>query len=674
MTGVEFLDAGDRALPRGQAGAAHRLRRHRRRDPGDQRGPARPLPDEAVGPARGAALPGARRPARRLAGELPARCSRACASSATAGRPTATACATSWPATWSPTAGSTSRPTPRRVQLLDARRRGRGRRCRWSSSPTARTCPGPRLAELAEKVGLHTRAESAAYDLIVVGGGPAGLAAAVYGASEGLRTLLIEREAPGGQAGPARASRTTWASRSGLSGADLARRAVAQARRFGAEILAPHGGGQARVARTATTCSRSATASSVASQALLIATGVSYRMLDVPGVDRLAGAGVFYGAAITEALGGRGPGRLRRRRRQLRRAGRDLPRPLRAVGDAAGARQLARARACRSYLIERIEEADEHRVRTNASVAELHGEERLEAVSILDSTTGRGGARRRPRASSSSSAPRRAPSGWAAPLQLDAAGLHPAPVRTSSGDGQPRRTAGWLEREPYLAGDQRPRHLRRRRRAPPLDQAHRLGGRRRRHGGAPSSTSTCRAPVARAAPGAGKRRLSGERDGGSPPGSTVRSSGRCRCSPTSPTRKRTSCGRRPREIAAAPGEVIIAEGEPGDSLYIILSGELEVTKRDGDREITLATRRPGEFLGEMSLLEQAPRTASVRAVRGSELLAIGPEAFRRLLGTPAGGGDDDAAHGCGPPAQHRGLAGTERQAGLARNAGGGPRA
>jgi len=86
-----------------------------------------------------------------------------------------------------------------------------------------------------------------------------------------------------------------------------------------------------------------------------------------------------------------------------------------------------------------------------------------------------------------------------------------------------------------------------------------------------------------------------------------------------------------RHVAAAPGEVIIKEGDPGDSLYIILSGELEVTKQDGDREITLATRRPGEFLGEMSLLEQAPRTASVRAVQRSELLAIGPDAFRRLL-------------------------------------------
>ena len=84
-------------------------------------------------------------------------------------------------------------------------------------------------------------------------------------------------------------------------------------------------------------------------------------------------------------------------------------------------------------------------------------------------------------------------------------------------------------------------------------------------------------------------------------------------------------------ITAAPGEVIIREGDPGDSLYIILSGELEVTKQDGDRELTLATRQPGEFLGEMSLLEQAPRTASVRAVQKSELLAIGPEAFRRLL-------------------------------------------
>ena len=86
-----------------------------------------------------------------------------------------------------------------------------------------------------------------------------------------------------------------------------------------------------------------------------------------------------------------------------------------------------------------------------------------------------------------------------------------------------------------------------------------------------------------------------------------------------------------KQIRASPGEVIIAEGTPGDSLYLILAGALEVTKRDGDREITLATRRPGEFLGEMSLLEQAPRSASVRAVEASRLLVIGPEAFRQLL-------------------------------------------
>ena len=86
-----------------------------------------------------------------------------------------------------------------------------------------------------------------------------------------------------------------------------------------------------------------------------------------------------------------------------------------------------------------------------------------------------------------------------------------------------------------------------------------------------------------------------------------------------------------RRVTAAPGDVVITEGAPGDSLFIILSGELEVTKRDGDREILLATRRAGEFLGEMSLLEQTPRTASVRAVQPTEMLSIGPDSFRKLL-------------------------------------------
>ena len=136
---------------------------------------------------------------------------------------------------------------------------------------------------------------------MIVGGGPAGLAAAVYGASEGLRTLLVEREAPGGQAGTTSRIENYLGFPAGLSGADLARRAVAQATRLGAEILTARGATALRLEdryRLVTLDD----GSELACDALLVATGVQYRRLEVPGVDPLIGVGVFYGAAITEAL------------------------------------------------------------------------------------------------------------------------------------------------------------------------------------------------------------------------------------------------------------------------------------------------------------------------------------------------------------------------------------
>ena len=139
------------------------------------------------------------------------------------------------------------------------------------------------------------------YDMIIVGAGPAGLAAAVYGASEGLRTILIEREAPGGQAGTSSRIENYLGFPQGISGGELARRAVTQARRFGVEVLAPQEVTGVRIDgpyRIVTL----ADGSSISCHALLIATGVSYRKLDIPGIDQLTGAGVYYGAAMVEAM------------------------------------------------------------------------------------------------------------------------------------------------------------------------------------------------------------------------------------------------------------------------------------------------------------------------------------------------------------------------------------
>jgi thioredoxin reductase (NADPH) len=159
----------------------------------------------------------------------------------------------------------------------------------------------PPISEVAHKLGLKTKAEFPFYDLVVVGAGPAGLAAGVYGAADGLHTLLIEREAPGGQAGRSSRIENYLGFPMGLSGNDLARRAVAQARRFGVEILAPQEVKGVRIEGP----SRVLTLSDgveVGCRALLITTGIAFRKLDVPGLDRLTGAGVYYYAPMSDAF------------------------------------------------------------------------------------------------------------------------------------------------------------------------------------------------------------------------------------------------------------------------------------------------------------------------------------------------------------------------------------
>lgn len=158
----------------------------------------------------------------------------------------------------------------------------------------------PERRLLADKVGLQTEATTEFYDVIVVGAGPAGLAAAVYGASEGLRVAVIEREATGGQAGTSSRIENYLGFPKGISGTDLARRAAAQAQRFGAEIIAA-GEVVAVSVEDQVKVVTLADGTRLGCRALVIATGMTTRMLEVPGYDRFAGAGVYYGAAITEA-------------------------------------------------------------------------------------------------------------------------------------------------------------------------------------------------------------------------------------------------------------------------------------------------------------------------------------------------------------------------------------
>jgi thioredoxin reductase (NADPH) len=158
----------------------------------------------------------------------------------------------------------------------------------------------PTILELAGRLGIASQPTQEHYDLVIVGGGPAGLAAAVYGASEGLRTIMLEREAPGGQAGQSSRIENYLGFPMGLSGSDLARRATDQARRLGAELLTIQDavGMRADGAGRIVELSNGGTLSS---NCVLVASGVSYRQLDAPGFAELTGAGVYYGAALTEA-------------------------------------------------------------------------------------------------------------------------------------------------------------------------------------------------------------------------------------------------------------------------------------------------------------------------------------------------------------------------------------
>jgi len=240
-------------------------------------------------------------------------------------------------------------------------------------------------ADVAKKVGLRTRAQTDFYDLAIVGGGPAGLAAAVYGASEGLKTVMIEKEAPGGQAGMSSRIENYLGFPAGLSGNDLARRAVVQAQRFGVEILSPlevvgvRTEGSYRIIKLAD-------GNEISCHALMISTGVQWRKLEAEGVARLQGAGIYYGGGATEALSCAGE-------------------IVYVVGGANSAGQAAMnfakyaervvilvrgdslAATMSQYLIDQIKETPNIQIWAHASVTEAHGATHLEEISVLCSDT-----------------------------------------------------------------------------------------------------------------------------------------------------------------------------------------------------------------------------------------------------------------------------------------------
>ncbi|MET9449904.1 FAD-dependent oxidoreductase [Streptomyces cinerochromogenes] len=261
-----------------------------------------------------------------------------------------------------------------------------GQRLPLVITPDCTVLVEPEAPELASHVGLATTPTADFYDLIVIGGGPAGLGAAVYGASEGLRTVLVERSATGGQAGQSSRIENYLGFPDGVSGSQLTDRARRQAAKFGAEILTAREvtglevNGAARVVRFAD-------GSAIAAHSVILATGVQYRQLPAAGCSELTGCGVFYGSALTEAASCQGQ-------------------DVYIVGGANSAGQAAMylSRGAKSvtllvrgpdlsasmshYLIQQIDEAPNISVRSHTVVEQAHGSDRLERLTLRDTVTG----------------------------------------------------------------------------------------------------------------------------------------------------------------------------------------------------------------------------------------------------------------------------------------------
>ena len=243
----------------------------------------------------------------------------------------------------------------------------------------------PTLLQIAEKINLKTHAEKPFYDLIIIGSGPAGLAAGVYGASEGLCTLLVEQEAPGGQAGTSSRIENYLGFPSGVSGGELARRAVTQAERFGAEIVTPQQAVRVKVDGQYRGVDLT-DGSELRCYALLLACGVTYRRLDVPGIDALTGAGVYYGSSISEAMSCSNE--------QVYIVGGANSAGQAAIYFARYARQVTMlvreeslSKDMSKYLIDRIERTDNIEVKTCTRVVAVHGKGHLESITIVDDRT-----------------------------------------------------------------------------------------------------------------------------------------------------------------------------------------------------------------------------------------------------------------------------------------------
>jgi thioredoxin reductase (NADPH) len=241
----------------------------------------------------------------------------------------------------------------------------------------------PDLKTLADKVGLQTKAELPFYDIIIVGSGPAGLASAVYAGSEGYRCLVVERAAPGGQAGSSPKIENYLGFPSGISGDDLTRRAVSQAKRFGVEILSAQEAVRVEI-KDAYRIVRLKDGTGLSCHAVLIATGASFHMLRMPGADKLTGAGIYYGAAYTEAMNYKdkdvfvagGANSAAQGALYLTRFARKVTVLIRGAAPTAS-----------KYLVDAMEENEKLEMLCNTDLVELKGGTSLEQIVVRNTVT-----------------------------------------------------------------------------------------------------------------------------------------------------------------------------------------------------------------------------------------------------------------------------------------------
>jgi thioredoxin reductase (NADPH) len=270
-----------------------------------------------------------------------------------------------------------------KARLLVEGANGGVMRCPTVFFPDGSILVEPETHALAEKLGLQTKPAQNSYDLVIIGSGPAGLAAAMYGASEGVRVVVVEREAPGGQAGSSPKIENYLGFPAGVSGAELTRRAVTQARRFGAEMLATQEATKIRLQDPYRIVVLS-DGSEITAKAVLLATGATFHTLKMPGAAELTGLGIFYGAAYTEAMYFKGQDVF-------------------VVGGANSAGQaviflsrfarkvimLVRGQLTTSqYLTDDLKQVPNLEIRLNTDLLAVHGTDRLEGVVVRNTVTG----------------------------------------------------------------------------------------------------------------------------------------------------------------------------------------------------------------------------------------------------------------------------------------------